>query len=152
WRAEVFPNDKRVAVVFIDAEMGEVTLTRGRRETDELESDIGGRPGDVVVVVVPEENADLSSIKGGQGSDIGIAAHAVLEHGIYRDGMVADRVEPPAGHFAEHTQDVHDGQVDAVSGKTAEAGEIGLIFEFEGPDEGAFEIDTVSVGQLELAG
>ena len=55
-------------------------------------------------------------------------------------------------HLAEHAEHVEHRLVDAVGGQRAKAGEIRLIFEFERPSEGAFEIHAVPAGQIVLAG
>ena len=56
-----------------------------------------------------------------------------------------------AGHFAEHAEDVEDGFVDAVAGEGTEAGEVGLIFEFERPGKRAFEVHAILGGEIEFA-
>ena len=50
---------------------------------------------------------------------------------------------PVAGHHAEHAEHIQHGLVDAVAGQRAEPGEEGLVFELEGPGEGALEVDAV---------
>src|SRR5262249_32754721 len=127
WRTQALPGSKAVAVIFINSELFELGLPSGRRQADPGQLHRRIRPSPVVVMIMPDENAELVLVEAGERGHIGPVSHATPHDFIERDRAVALHLEALAGHFAEHAEDVEHGLVDAVAGQGAEAGEVRLV-------------------------
>ena len=151
WRAEGFPEGEGVAVGFIDPVVGDFCLAKSCGKPGDFQEDCGVGAGQVVVMIVPDEHAEFVAGEAGEGGDVGFVADAAAEDFRQGNGRVAGHREAVAIHFRKHPEDVHDRLVDSVSRERAEAGEIRLVLELEGPGQRAFQIHAVFGGEIEFA-
>ena len=151
-RAHALPDRVGVAVALVDPVVRQARLAGGERQPAQRQRHGRVGPGHVVVVIVPDHDAELLALEAGQRRDVGRAAHAVLQDRVERRRRRRSATAHAlAAHLAEHAEDVEHRQVDAVGRQRAEAGEVRLVLELEGPGERALEVDAVLVGQVVLA-
>lgn len=81
----------------------------------EIDRDFGGRPGFVIVVVVPEENGNTLVVAGRHDVDIGLAAHAMAHDILDIAAIIAFRFQPFAAELAEHAGAVYEYEPDPAS-------------------------------------
>src|SRR3954467_2993314 len=92
----------------------------------------------IIIMVMPDEDAQAVLIEAGQRGDIRLVADAVGNDLLDGQAVVALYTESPAAHFAEHAENIQHGFFDAVAGQRSESGEVWLIFEFKSPGQRAF--------------
>ena len=148
-RAHGFPGGVGVAVGVVYAEVLEMDAVEIGGQAVDVEGDGNGGGGDVVVLVVPEEDGGGVVVDGSEGVDVWGLADAGDEEGVERDLRGAGGGYALAAHLAGHTEDVENGFIDAVGGEGAEALEVVLAFELEGPGEHAEEVDVVTGFEVE---
>ena len=99
-------------------------------------------PAVIVIVIVPDQDADALVVAGRDDVDVGLAAHAVAHDVFDVAPEIAFGVKPVAAELSQHPETVEHRFVDAVGGEIAKAVEIGLLVEHEGPGDGAFDLDV----------
>ena len=124
---------------------------RLHRKSFQRELYIGSRAWQIIIVVVPHHHSQRIAVERGQRGNVRLLANSAANNSIERHGMVAFDSEPLTAHLAEHAERVEHRLIDPIGGKRTESGEIRVVFKFEGPREGAFEIHAVPRGQIELA-
>src|ERR1017187_7963675 len=161
-RAHRNPHGVGVGVGIVDAEVLEQDLAYAGGDAGDFDGDLGGGDGEIFVVVVPEHDRGFVGGLGGEGvyikSGAGVSLHAAGAVGLVadagfgdvvgRDGGGAGGGDAITGEEAGHAEDVEDGLVDAVGGEGAEAFEVLLAFELEGPGDHADEVDLVLGGEI----
>jgi hypothetical protein len=120
-RAHALPRAVGVAVRLVDPVVDDARLARRERQAGERQLHVRVGAGHVVVVVVPEHDAQLLAVEAGERRDVRAPPHAVLDDGIERHLPGASHREPRAAHLAEHPEHVEHREVDAVRGERAEA-------------------------------
>ncbi len=122
------------------------------REPGHLQRDFGVGAGHVVVVVVPHHDGHAAFPAAGERADVGRSAHSRLGDLIQGDRAGAHGLHPLPAHQPEHAEHVQHRLLDAVGGQRAEAVEPRLVFELEGPGDGAEEVHAVTPRQVVLPG
>ena len=76
-------------------------------------------PAFVVVVIVPDQDADALVVAGGDDVDVGLAAHAVAHDVLDVAPKIAFGVKPVAAELAQHAEGVEHRLVDAIGREIA---------------------------------
>ena len=120
------------------------TRTRGAEARRHLDRQVHRRGGDrhEVVVIVPDQHLDRGAVQRGHAVDVRLAAHAVRENVVERARPAAGQGQARPGQAAEQLERAQHGQVDAVRGEGAIAGEIGRARKRERPGEQAAQLDA----------
>ena len=87
----------------------------------------------IITILAPDIKADL----GLDDADIAL-------------GVRSAEADLDAAQLRQQPEDVEHRLVDAVGRQRAEAGEVRLVLELEGPGQRAFEVHAVLVGEVEL--
>ena len=120
-------------MILVDAKVPQLRVFGGGRQSGHGQLDVNHRARYVIVVIMPRESAELIPVEARQRGDIGLVADAALQDSIQRHGTVTVHRQPLAGHLREHPEHVEHRLVDAIARQRAEAGEVGLVLELEGP-------------------
>src|SRR5437899_10439815 len=100
---------------------------------------------------MPDYHAEFVLVATGKRGDVGLGADAGFEDRLQRYSVGAVNGDSLTGHLAEHPEDVEHVLVQAVAGKGAQPGEIGLVFKLEGAGQGARKVHAVLLGPLLFA-
>jgi len=78
WRAKAFPGGEGIAVVVVDAEVFKLELAIGNRQVAQKEFYRGVGAGDIVIVIVPDEDAEFFLVETGERGHFRFGAHALF--------------------------------------------------------------------------
>jgi len=102
-------------------------------------------------VVVPDQHPKVLAVDRRECVDVGLLAYAPREHFLERPGAAAFDGNSLPAEAPEELESIEDGEVNAVRGERAVAGEVGSIRKRERPAEHSTQVHVLLGSHVERA-
>src|SRR5690606_18194412 len=101
------------------------------------------------VVIMPNQDLDSAFVDDGERIDIWHTANAIVDELVERQRAATCHRHTPTGQATQELERVQYGQVNAIRGERAVAGEIGSAGEGKRPSQHPTQVDTHLCRELE---
>src|SRR5262249_25424525 len=99
--------------------------------------------GQIVVVIIPDENGDFMLVFRSDDVDVGLFSNAGVENSLRGQRSGAGGFHAFIAKQPEHAESIQYRLIQAVGSQFAKTGKVRLIFKFKGPGNGAKKVDAL---------
>jgi len=139
----------RWAVIPVDPVMTQQHSLRLERQAGDGQVDGSRGRGCFFILIVPDQDRNLTIGSSCQGVHIGFPPRARSHHGIHVNSAVAIHVHSFFAHQPSHAKYIQYRFVHAIRCERAKTIKVWLVFKLEGPSENALQIDVFAFFELQ---